>query len=264
MSQRPPYRFCFFSVCLLLAGCASLPADITTHVATTCNCDQAQGLVFILDGAGNFGVATDSFIQVVKDTHTPVCVRPYVWSHGYGRVLADQMGQENIRIQGKHLAELVLLHKHEQPEIPIYLVAHSAGAAVVLVAADVLPPDAVERVILLSPAVSSNRDLRGALTASRQGVDVFYSKDDWWYLGTIVTLIGTSDRRWSPAAGRVGFQPVIACPADGRLYEKLRQYPWDESQEWTGNLGGHYGSHQPGFLKAYVLPLLSASGDGRR
>jgi hypothetical protein len=91
------------------------------------------------------------------------------------------------------------------------------------------------------------------------GVDVFYSKDDWWYLGTIVALIGTSDRHWSAAAGRVGFQPMLGGAEDGLLYGKLRQYPWEECLSWTGHKGGHYGAYQPEFLKLCVLPLLEPS-----
>ena len=57
-------------------------------------------------------------------------------------------------------------------------------------------------------------------------------------------------------AGRCGFEPLIATPADACLYRKLRQHPWHPAIAWTGNYGGHYGAYQPGFLKAYILPLL--------
>jgi hypothetical protein len=49
---------------------------------------------------------------------------------------------------------------------------------------------------------------------------------------------------------------VVCGPEDARLYEKLRQHPWDRSMGWTGNNGGHFESHLPEFLRCYVLPLL--------
>jgi pimeloyl-ACP methyl ester carboxylesterase len=256
MSQRSPFRSCLFIAFLLISGCASLPAEITTHIVATCPCGQPNALVLVADGAGDFRCASTTLAQVAEGTHAPLCVQPFIWSHGYPRIFADQMDHQHIRGQGKQLAQLILTYQQEHPETPIYLVAHSAGTGVVLNAAEALPPDSIERIILLAPAVSCTRDLRGALTAARQGVDVFYSKDDWWYLGMAVTLIGTSDRHWSSAAGRIGFQPVICGPEDGQLYGKLRQYPWEECLSWTGHKGGHYGAYQPEFLKLCVLPLL--------
>ena len=58
-------------------------------------------------------------------------------------------------------------------------------------------------------------------------------------------------------AGRVGFSPPCPSAADTVLYARLRQHAWDPSVEWTGNNGGHYGSHHPQFMRAYVLPLLA-------
>jgi hypothetical protein len=42
------------------------------------------------------------------------------------------------------------------------------------------------------------------------------------------------------------------------LYGKLRQYPWGLEVAWTGNRGGHNGSSRAGFLRNFVLPLLSS------
>jgi hypothetical protein len=119
-----------------------------------------------------------------------------------------------------------------------------------------LPPDSVERMVLLAPAVSATYDLRPALASCRRGVDVFYSGRDWAALGIGTALVGTADRRWSAAAGRVGFRPVADCPGDQALFARLRQHPWHPCVTWAGNAGGHYGGYQPAFLRAYVLPLL--------
>jgi len=139
----------------------------------------------------------------------------------------------------------------------VYLVGHSAGCAVILAAAEQLPPDSVDRIILLAPSVSMGYDLRSALRSAREGLDVFYSSRDYGYLGFCIAITGTADRKWCPAAGRVGFCPPCPNSADAALYTKLRQHAWDPAVEWTGNHGGHYGSHHPQFIRAYVLPLLA-------
>lgn len=217
----------------------------------------AQGLVFVLDGAGGFGVASRIITGTIAAEKLPLEARTFSWTHGYCRVFADEMHASHSRRQGRRLAELILCSRQEAPERPIYLIAHSAGCGVALVAAEVLPPDTLERIVLLAPAVSSKHDLRAALRSSCQGVDVFISSHDWCCLGIATSLMGTADHRWlAGAAGRVGFQPIHACPEDEALYAKLRQYPWEPGLSCTGHKGGHYGSYQPGFLRAFVLPLL--------
>ena len=72
-------------------------------------------------------------------------------------------------------------------------------------------------------------------------------------------LFGTTDRRWTVAAGRTGFRRP-ADPAGVCAYAKLREHFWERSDCSHGHRGGHYGSYEPGFLRARVLPLLNEAG----
>lgn len=216
-----------------------------------------QGIVIVLDGAGGFEAASRTMGKTAAECKIPLDIHSFHWTHGYCRVISDQMHASYIHRQGQKLAELLLICRQQAPDRPIYLVGHSAGCGVVLTAAEALPPNTLERIVLLAPAVSCKHDLRPALRSACQGIDVFISSHDWYCLGIGTTLMGTTDRHWlSAAAGRVGFQPIVTCPEDEALYAKLRQYPWDSSLMCTGHKGGHYGSYQPGFLRAFVFPLL--------
>jgi hypothetical protein len=96
-----------------------------------------------------------------------------------------------------------------------------------------------------------------ALCSAREGIDVFYSRWDWWYLGLAFTVLGTADASWlQPAAGRMGFSVPDHFGEGAQVYGKLRQYPWNPNQAWSGNFGGHYGTYQQNYLRAYVLPLF--------
>jgi pimeloyl-ACP methyl ester carboxylesterase len=188
----------------------------------------------------------------------PLHVQTVEWSHGYGRMFADHVDYRHARAEGMKLATQIACYRQAQgqgPPLPVYLVAHSGGSAVVLAAAELLPPDSVERIVLLAPSVSADYDLRPALRCARQGVDVFYSSRDLGYLGLGVGLFGTGDRRWSAASGRVGFRLPADADAEG-LYTRLHQHPWVPAVSWTGNEGGHFGSHRDRFLRAYIMPLL--------
>src|SRR5947209_1438655 len=85
----------------------------------------------------------------------------------------------------------------------------SAGLA----AAEELPPDTLERVVLLAPSVTSAYDVRPALRTARDGMDVFYSRADRLWLGAGAAFVGLSDDpNVARAAGRFGFEPATIAP----------------------------------------------------
>jgi hypothetical protein len=258
-------RYSLGSWLLLLAGagCVSTPrpAVVTTSRAPV---PPAQAIVFTADGIGGYGVTTRAFQRIAEQDQLPLHVEMVAWSHGYGRAFADHVGYGHARTQGQKLAAEIACYLRPQgegPPLPVYLVAHSGGSAVVLAAAEFLPPNSVERIILMAPSISADYDVRPALRCARSGVDVFHSRLDWAYLGAGVAMLGTADRRWTAAAGRVGFRvPASPCPEDAALYTRLHQHSWDESIRWTGHTGGHFDCHNPTFLRAYVVPLLLPPG----
>lgn len=238
-----------------LGACAVPNGDALS--ATAAPPEVCRSIVFVSDGAGGFEGASRTIRRTVAAARLPLDVRGFHWTHGYCRILADHVHAAHVRREGRKLAEQVLTCRQEEPEQPIFLVGHSAGCGVVLMAAEQLPPNTVERIVLLAPAVSAQHDLRPALRSSRQGIDAFTSRRDWACLGVGILLAGTSDRCWmTGAAGKIGFQPKPTCSDDRELYTKLREYPWQPSLICTGHKGGHYGCYQPGFLHAFVFPLL--------
>jgi pimeloyl-ACP methyl ester carboxylesterase len=242
----------------LLAACATGCATTRVALQPPAPCCGAAAVVFCADGAGNSAGLSSALRQAVAAEQVPLCVETVAWSYGPGRYLADQLDYAHAREAGCQLAARVTAYRQSYPDSRVYLVGHSAGSAVVLAAAENLPPASLERIVLLAPAVSGAYDLRPALCAARLGIDNFCSERDWAVLGLGVGLVGTTDRRWTSAAGRVGFRPVVGSPDDVALYAKLREHPWDACVTWTGNTGGHFGTYQePRYLHAYVLPLLT-------
>jgi pimeloyl-ACP methyl ester carboxylesterase len=254
-AMKPTFQQGYFLLSLisLLSVCPAL----ATPVASDGPLCGASGIVFVVDGAGGDENATRSIAAATDQFLPPVHVRSFHWSHGQCRGLADVVDVAYARCQGRLLAEEVCRYRSAYPGIPIYLVAYSAGSYVMLAACEQLPPDCLERIILLAPSVSAGYDLRPALASARQGVDAFTSERDRFYLGLGTTVIGTSDRKHEAAAGRVGFCPPVLSPCEAWLAGRLRQHAWNPGVAWTGNDGGHSGSLQREYLKAYVLPLLT-------
>ena len=238
-----------------LQGCASVRYETYSRLTPR----AVRGVILTADGAGGYNGTSSAMKRAIDEGNIPLAVETVHWTHGRGRSYSDQTDVAHSREQGRQLAAHVLSLRAQTPNLEVYLVGHSAGAAVALAAAESLPPGTIDHVVLLAPSVSSNYDLRQALRGSRDGVDVFCSERDWFYLGLGVDLIGTADGGWDEAAGRKGFRPTIGCPEDAALHSKLHQHPWDECLEWSGNHGGHYGAYQQKYLRAYVLPLFTRS-----
>lgn len=238
------------------AGCAGFTNEVrqTAQVARPA---PKRGIVFVADGAGDFRATSAALRRVLAQENVPLQVRTIPWSHGYWRVMADQIDEMHARSEGWRLAEQIKAERRANPDEEIYLLAHCAGCNVVLSAAEALPPQTVDRIILMAASVPTDYDLRPALRCTRDGIDAFYSRRDRWCLGLWLRLEVMVGVKYTPVAGRFGFRPVVDSPEDAACYARLRQHPWEPEWEWAGNSGGHYGCYQPEFLRLFVLPLLN-------
>jgi pimeloyl-ACP methyl ester carboxylesterase len=214
-------------------------------------------VVWVVDGAGDLRGCSTSLRTANLSGGSPLELSVFAWSHGYGRLLMDQLDMTHARAQGARLAAKIRERRTREPGRRTVVVAHSAGSAVALAATESLPADGIDRLILLAPSVSSGYDVRPALAAAREGVDVFCSKKDWVALGFVVRVVGTTDKFWSgSAAGRHGFQVKGSAMAAEPDAAKLRQHFWTADVAWTGHTGGHHGVHAPAFVQTYLFPLI--------
>ena len=155
----------------------------------------------------------------------------------------------------------MLAVKAEDPSRPVFLIGHSAGAALVLETAADLPPCTLDRVIVLSAAVSPQYDLRPALRATRGEIVSFNSPLDCFMLSFGTCFFGTVDRYYVNAAGMEGFRTPDNLDAEGqRLYTRLVQSAWSpvmflERGCW------HNSTCMPLFLGRQVTPWLTRPVD---
>ena len=128
-------------------------------------------------------------------------------------------------------------------------------ASITLAAAEHLPPQTIDRFVLLSPTVAARHDLRPALRASREGIDVFDSKWDLISMAALFVM-GTGDGVGQQVAGWRGFVQVGDTQEDAQLYKGLRQHFWEGPEQWAGHDGSHFGCCNKEFLRAQVLPRV--------
>jgi hypothetical protein len=217
---------------------------------------ELRPLVWVVDGAGDLRGCSNSLTQANLLAGTPVEVATFAWSHGYRRMFLDQTDAAHAKEQGQRLASAIRERQAREPGRRVVIVAHSAGCAVALAAGDSLPPDSIDRVVLMAPSVSVGYDVRPTLRAAREGLDVFCSKKDWVALGFVTRVVGTTDRFGAAAAGRHGFRADTV--ADGEV-PRLRQHFWSAEVAWTGHTGGHHGMFAPAFQHTYLFPLFGVT-----
>jgi pimeloyl-ACP methyl ester carboxylesterase len=248
-----PYRLAaaavIASLLALVPGCATLRPTARAAMPA-----EEQGVVFIADGSGNLRQVSDCTAQVLEELHAPLRVQRVNWTHGQGRVFADLYDCGHQKAEGQKLLAAVLEYRRLHPCNRICLVGYSSGAGVILAAADALPPNSVDRIVLLSASVYAKRDLRPALRASREGIDSFHS--EWDTVCLTLTVMGMADGWGLAVAGRSGFSPVIESAQDQQLYQNLRQHSWCGPGRWGGHDGSHFGCINCDFLRVQVVPLI--------
>jgi pimeloyl-ACP methyl ester carboxylesterase len=215
------------------------------------------GTVFVVGGVGGLDPLQATAPWALPIAGVPHRVELFLWTHGILRPLRDLQDIRHLVKQADRLAQMVLEELAQHPDRPVYLIGHSAGAALVLLAAEKLPPASIERIILLAAAVSPSYDLQPALRATRHELVAFNSTYDRLCLDWATTLFGTADRVYSPAAGLDGFREPEGLDEPGRrLYRRLVQAPWCLTMIWQGTDGWHNGACMPIFLIHRVAPWL--------
>jgi hypothetical protein len=209
------------------------------------------GTVFVANPCGEeVECLTEKFRRIFERTAVPYRLVTLGWNSDDGTIADYKYALQN-KLMGPQLAQQVCQCRRTCPECKIFLVGYGAGASIVLATAEALPPGTVDRIILLAPCVGCNYDLCPALRSSREGIDVFFSREDN-ILDFCESTVGVGKpRERVAAAGRVGFSRP-GCPEASRL----RQYGWSTKWEGTGHHGGHCGYRHTKFLQLNVVPLF--------
>ncbi|MBL8795696.1 MAG: hypothetical protein JNM56_17455 [Planctomycetia bacterium] len=215
------------------------------------------GVAYVVGGVGgleNLKLAVQVALRMEGLKHEVVL---FEWTHGKGKILKDLQDSRHYAGKIEELADELKRAHWADPDRPIYVIARSGGAGLALAAAERLPEGTLERIILLSPAVSPQYNLRPALRACRHEIVSFHSDLDVVVLGWGTSQFGTSDRHYCNSAGRVGFRkPDASDPEGEQLYRRLVQVRWTPAMLLTGHTGGHVGSALPTFLAREVTPWL--------
>src|SRR5438105_3982337 len=116
----------------LLALAVPLLGGVSTAFAQ--NGARPGGVVLVANGSGDFRTVSIPLRQAVQEARLPLCVEAFLWSHGFCRYVTDHVDHARHLDEGYRLAARVAQYRQAFPGVPVYLVGHSAGCAVVLAA----------------------------------------------------------------------------------------------------------------------------------
>jgi pimeloyl-ACP methyl ester carboxylesterase len=162
---------------------------------------------------------------------------------------------EKNRKRARLLADQITRFRRQHPDVPLSIVALSGGTAIALFACEELPEDVkLDRIILLSAAVSPDYDLGPSLRHADNGIVSYFSPKDRLILKRGTRWFGTGDRVYIESAGFCGFNRDRAC---GQNCDQLTEIGWRPAL-WKQyrNSGGHAGAQEKRFIRNCVVRWL--------
>lgn len=157
--------------------------------------------------------------------------------------------------QARLLADRIVALHAKDPRTLITLVGHSGGTGVCVGALERLPDGiTVRTLVLLASALSPGYDLSTALHHVEGRAYSLHSQHDDWILGRGTRGVGTYDRVFVEAAGKVGF--TMSKAADPAAYAKLTQLPYDPAWAKQGHGGDHVGPTNTQFAREVLAELI--------
>jgi pimeloyl-ACP methyl ester carboxylesterase len=219
-----------------------------------------RGLVLILPGIEGRSFLNLSLMAGLLDAGLPYAMEVVDWTTGRFVLLIYHLRawRRNQRI-ARQIAARIVDYRREYPGRPVWLVGHSGGGAIALLAAEYLPADVfLTGIVLLAPAMSSRYSYDVAVKRTERGIWNFYSPGDIWFLGLATLICGTFDGVHGLGAGCIGFaQSTEETPV---AESRLRQIPYRLAMIKQFNLGGHFGCVHRVFVAKTVAPILRVNG----
>lgn len=218
----------------------------------------SQEVIFVLDGVGGFQFVPLVVRKAFRMDGVNIGTIVVRWQFGLiGEIWTDLMWRSRNERQAAKLADRIQSFRTANPDVTIHVVAYSGGCGVALWACERLRPEVgVETLLLVCPAVSPTFNLAPALQNVRRCY-ALVSRKDSIILGVGTSIFGTTDRKFSSSAGRLGFRrPTGLSREDEACYDRLRQIEWSPDLRRLGNLGGHAGWASVAFLREHLVSLL--------
>jgi len=249
MPNRTKIVSIFALAAALLAGCAQPKAvENTDHYH-----------VILCPGIAGHDLLCHRLTQQIDDLPN---ASAQLWDWTIVEWTGDPTGLRNLTDYDRNqrraalLAHQITTWRSTHPADHLSLLGVSGGAGIVLFAAADLPDDfTLDRIVLISGAVSPTYDLAPAVRRTQRGIFNYYSKGDSLVLNDGTRRHGTTDRKHVASCGYCGFNK----PTNPDVAANLYQLEWKPEYEPLGNDGGHLGGLAIPFGQQFIFPLFTSA-----
>jgi pimeloyl-ACP methyl ester carboxylesterase len=223
-----------------------------------------RGLVVVLPGIEGPSGYNASIAKGLEEGGVPYAIEVYDW-HPHEAGVKYLLNEPGAREKAREVAAFVEAYRERHPGRPVFIVGHSAGAGIAVFATELMPQDnPIDGVVVLGSSLSPTYDLTKALERSKYHLVACSGATDlfiWWMSVAAKNIDGTKGR----AAGQEGFKlPDDASDERREAFEHVVQIRWKPSMMVHGNLGGHGGFTNAGWvsdnLAPYIVEWGSAAG----
>jgi pimeloyl-ACP methyl ester carboxylesterase len=208
------------------------------------------GRLLILPGVGNTRFQLAGFVEAASRQLPGFDVEVRTWGIPFLTLHNLRAHERNVATAGEIAAEIAAWRRLHPTE-KFYLVGYSGGGGMVTLIASALPDDvAIDRLILIAPAISPDYPLAERVLPHVRELVVNFASDRDLQVGWGTQQFGTIDRKNTPSAGAVGF----SAP-----HERLLEYFWSEDDQAFGHQGNHWSYLVRSWQDAKLLPALDPS-----
>ncbi len=226
---------------------------------------MSRGTIFLLGGINDVWVVGRAWRRYLPAAGLPHRIELIRWQQGFRAVLtfADLWRTEHHRRVAADLAarirETQTAYPGEAGPRPRPLRRHRNRR---LRPRTARPGRSGHERALVGSGLSPDYDLSAALHHTKAGILTVESRLDAFFLGIGTRLLGTADRRWTFAAGMVGFRR----PSDPAVADKLHRTQWSPRFIRQGWLGGHVSIASPWFVRGTLAAWVrqAEGGNGLR
>jgi pimeloyl-ACP methyl ester carboxylesterase len=224
---------------------------------------RERGLVLVLPGIEGLSFVNQGIARGLADGGVEAAIEIHDWTTGVILLFLYHLRawRRNVR-QAERIVQRIVEYRQAYPGRPVYVVGHSGGGAMTVLTLERLPPEAaVTGAILIEPSISRRYDLSTALTRSSRGIWSFYSWLDVFFEGIATSLAGTTDGRYGPAAGMLGFRPPAGLSESNQMLYRTRLHEISFRPEMVTafHFGGHFGPANRVFVAERIAPLLKGT-----
>jgi pimeloyl-ACP methyl ester carboxylesterase len=206
-----------------------------------------RGRLLILPGVGNTRFHLAGFVAAAERQLPGFDVEVRTWGVPFLTIHNLRAHDRNVAT-ARGIAAEIAAWRREHPREPFYLVGYSGGGGMATLVTAALPDGvAIERLVLVAPAISPDYPLAAAVLPHVGEFVVNYWSERDLQVGWGTRTFGTIDRKMTESAGATGF-----AAHDVRLL----QYRWSAADERYGHFGNHLSYLGQRWQAAKLLPAL--------